>query len=76
MTYSQSDYENAHLAEMPANVRGEIFRQIRTEKGYSLEDLAETCGLTASEILAVEAGDVANPSYVARIAHALGLVAP
>ena len=50
MTYSQSDYENAHLAELPANVRGEIFRQIRTEKGYSLEDLAETCGLTASEI--------------------------
>ena len=76
MSYSREDYDPAKIAEWPAAIRGEIFTQLRTEKRYSVEDLAETCGLTAGEIVAIEAGNIPNPEYIPRVAHALGLTTP
>ena len=73
MPYSSGDFDPARLADWPAEVRGEKFKQLRTEKGYSVEDLAETCGLTANEITEIEAGNIPNPEYIPRVAHALGL---
>ena len=75
MSYSRDDYDPARLAEWPAEVRGEIFRQLRADKGYSIEDMAVTCGLTVGEITAIEAGNIPNPDYIHRVAHALGLIA-
>ena len=73
MSYSRNDHDPARVAEWPADVRGETFRHLRTDKGYSVEDLALTCGLTVSEITAIEAGGPASPDYIHRLAHALGL---
>jgi transcriptional regulator with XRE-family HTH domain len=74
MSYSRNDYDPAKVAEWPSDVRGEIFRQLRADKGYSVEDLAVTCGLTEAEILSIEAGDIPNSDYIPRVAHALGLL--
>jgi ribosome-binding protein aMBF1 (putative translation factor) len=43
----------------------------RLAKGWSLEDMAITTGLTIAEIKAVERGDVAPAHNVERIEHAL-----
>lgn len=48
-------------------------RTLREGAGYSVDDLAVTCGLTVAEIEAIEAGDVADPAHLRRIAAALGL---
>ncbi|MFI0848537.1 helix-turn-helix transcriptional regulator [Mesorhizobium sp. IMUNJ 23232] len=50
-----------------------IVRAIRESVGYSVEELALTCGLANAEILAMEAGTDADPGKLRRIAHALGL---
>lgn len=43
----------------------------RIARGYSIEDLAVTCGLATSEIASIENGDDADPSKLRRIASAL-----
>ncbi|TPJ57649.1 helix-turn-helix transcriptional regulator [Mesorhizobium sp. B2-6-1] len=48
-------------------------RAMRESLGYSLEDLAVTCGLAIDEIAEIEAGGNTDPSRLRRIAHALGL---
>jgi hypothetical protein len=48
-------------------------RAIRQAKGYSIEDLAVTCGLAIEEIAGIENGDDSDPSKLRRIASALGL---
>ncbi len=73
MTFSRDNYDAAQVADWPAEVRSDIFQQLRTEKGYSIEDLAVTCGLTVVEITEIEAGGIPNPDYIPRVAHALGL---
>jgi transcriptional regulator with XRE-family HTH domain len=50
-----------------------IFKEAREAKGYSIEDLAVTCGLTEDEIRDVELGNEAAPGYLRRVAAALGL---
>ncbi|PSS59985.1 XRE family transcriptional regulator [Ensifer sp. NM-2] len=44
----------------------------RKARGYSIEDLSVTCGLTINEIAKIESGDDADPSKLRRIALALG----
>jgi len=43
----------------------------RESAGYSIEDLAVTCGLANSEISAIEDGNDADPAKLRRIATAL-----
>lgn len=50
---------------------GSRVRAARQAVGYSIEDLAETCGLTSAEILAVEEGLEGEASQLKRIAQAL-----
>jgi len=48
-------------------------RQSRAARGYSLEDVAETCGLTVGEIEALEAAQDTDSRKLARVASAVGL---
>lgn len=50
---------------------GNRVRSARQSVGYSIEDLAETCGLTSAEILAIEEGFEADPGQLKRVAAAL-----
>ncbi|MEK1902722.1 MAG: helix-turn-helix transcriptional regulator, partial [Rhizobium sp.] len=43
----------------------------RSAVGYSIEDLAVTCGLANGEILEIENGESADPAKLRRIAAAL-----
>lgn len=45
--------------------------ELRRRRGYSLADLAETCGLTEQEIARIEAGEAVDVPYLQRIAAAL-----
>ena len=48
-------------------------RAMRETRGYSLEELSLTCGLSVGEIEDIENGRAADPSKLRRIASALGL---
>lgn len=48
-------------------------RQARVARGYSLEDVAETCGLTVEEIEAIETAQHMDSRKLARVAAAVGL---
>lgn len=48
-------------------------RQARAARGYSLEDVAETCGLTVDEIEALETAQDLDSRKLARVAAAVGL---
>ena len=50
-----------------------LVRAIRESVGYSIEDLAVACGLTADEITAIEVGNDDDPTRIRRIAGALGI---
>lgn len=50
---------------------GGAVRQSRQTKGYSVEDLSLTCGLTAAEITRIELGVDVDPARLRRIAAAL-----
>ena len=50
---------------------GNRVKQARSAAGYSLEDLAETCGLTIVEISRIEDGIEIDMQYLKRIASAL-----
>lgn len=45
---------------------------IREAMGYSIEDLAVTCGLAVDELTDMESGDIADDDKLRRIASALG----
>ncbi|WP_454576063.1 helix-turn-helix domain-containing protein [Mesorhizobium sp. PL10] len=48
-------------------------KAIRETKGYSIEELSLTCGLSTSEIADIESGKDIDPSKLRRIAAALQL---
>jgi transcriptional regulator with XRE-family HTH domain len=50
---------------------GSRVRSLRQSAGYSIEDLAETCGLTTAEITGIEEGLEADMAQLRRIAPAL-----
>lgn len=52
-------------------IAGGRVRSLRQSVGYSIEDLAETCGLTSAEITGIEEGLEADMSQLKRIAQAL-----
>ncbi len=50
---------------------GSKVRSIRQSVGYSIEDLAETCGLTSAEITGIEEGLEVDMGQLKRVAAAL-----
>ncbi len=63
----------------PSDSLADIGTRIRTTRGsfgYSVDDLAETVGLTVDEIAAIEAGTDADPTKIKRIASALKIELP
>ncbi|MDK1390065.1 helix-turn-helix domain-containing protein [Sinorhizobium sp. 7-81] len=50
---------------------GDAVRRSREAVGYSIEDLALTCGLTGTEITRIEIGADVDPAKLRRIAAAL-----
>ena len=55
---------------------GTRIRITRGSFGYSVDDLAETVGLTSDEIVAIEAGNDNDPAKIKRIASALKVELP
>jgi transcriptional regulator with XRE-family HTH domain len=58
------------------SVIGGRVRSIRQSVGYSIDDLAETCGLTSAEITGIEEGLEAEMGQLKRIAQALQVSVP
>ncbi len=54
---------------------GDTVRRSREANGYSIEDLAVTCGLTHAEITRIELGADVDPGRLRRIAAALQIPA-
>jgi len=64
------------LSEPLANEIGPDYttlRAMRETRGYSLEELSLTCGLSVEEIEDIENGKAADPAKLRRIASALRL---
>ncbi|WP_027143597.1 helix-turn-helix transcriptional regulator [Mesorhizobium sp. WSM3626] len=64
------------LSEPLANEIGPDYntlRAMRETRGYSLEALSLTCGLSVDEIEDIESGRAADPAKLRRIASALRL---
>lgn len=62
--------ETKATAVSAINVAAEV-KKAREAVGYSVDDLAVTCGLVATEISEIENGDNADPAKLKRIAAAL-----
>jgi transcriptional regulator with XRE-family HTH domain len=68
MSISISDFDQASAISTGAGAK---VKAAREAAGYSIEDLAVTCGLANSEISAIEEGIDADPAKLRRIAPAL-----
>jgi DNA-binding XRE family transcriptional regulator len=67
------------LKSSESGIFADVGTRIRTTRGsfgYSIDDLAETCGLTSDEIVAIEAGNGNDPIKIKRIASALKVELP
>jgi transcriptional regulator with XRE-family HTH domain len=69
ISLNHSDQPQIHVGDL-LNV-GNRVRKIRLAAGYSLEDLAVTCGLTSAEITRIEDGIEIDMQHLRRIAPAL-----
>lgn len=58
-------------AQSPATRALYSAAELRRQRGYTLTDLAETCGLTESELARLEAGEDVTLPYLKRVAAAL-----
>jgi transcriptional regulator with XRE-family HTH domain len=68
MTLSQTNFDQSRPVS-PA----ETIAEGRRASGYSLEELAITCGLTVSELQAIESGVDQDAGRLRRVASALKL---
>lgn len=75
MTISINTTDTAGGVATPPAGLGEAVRRFREASGYSLEDLAVTCGLTDVEISRIETGEDIDPGRVKRVAAALQIPA-
>lgn len=73
MSNTGKDYTLPEPVAAAVRAGTNIVRAIRESVGYSVEELALTCGLATGEISAIEAGDDTDPARLRRIASALGL---
>jgi ribosome-binding protein aMBF1 (putative translation factor) len=70
-------FGNIEDSDVPARVHatlGDAIRSARLKTGYSIEQLAVTCGLTEFEIAKIEAGRLDDERLVVRISRALKIV--
>ncbi|NLS02449.1 helix-turn-helix transcriptional regulator [Rhizobium sp. P32RR-XVIII] len=70
MSISLKNLDESKATVSAINVAAEV-RKAREAVGYSVDDLAETCGLVESEIIDIENGKDADPAKLKRIAAAL-----
>ncbi len=68
MTISQTNFDSAQSISVATAIA-----DARHEAGYSLDDLAITCGLTIAELEAIENGSDLDPARLQRVASALKL---
>jgi transcriptional regulator with XRE-family HTH domain len=71
MTISLKRMDELDQDAADASSVGGRIRSIRQTVGYSIDNLAETCGLTGQEITDIEDGQDADPARLKRIAAAL-----
>ncbi|MCV9962245.1 helix-turn-helix domain-containing protein [Pararhizobium sp. BT-229] len=75
MTTSINKLDDSSMASAPLIEIGDAVRRSREAAGYSVEDLAVTCGLTDVEIARIEIGADVDPGRLRRIATALQMPA-
>jgi hypothetical protein len=73
MTVSINNFDASTVGASAHVDIGDAVRRSRQAIGYSVDDLALTCGLTDVEITAIELGADADPGKLRRIAAALQL---
>ncbi len=67
------EINTSETSKITSTTRGSAVRSIRESFGYSLDDLAVTCGLTTSDITKIESGEETDETLFRRIASALNL---
>ena len=75
MSISISKFTPAEL-DVTSDDAASRIRIARASVGYSVDDLAVTCGLTSEEIEALEAGTDSDPARLKRVAAALQVELP
>jgi transcriptional regulator with XRE-family HTH domain len=75
MTISINNADVSGNVGMPPVDIGDAVKRFREASGYSVEDLAVTCGLTDVEISRIETGEDLDPGRIKRIAAALQMPA-
>jgi transcriptional regulator with XRE-family HTH domain len=73
MPHPFANIEDSNVPVQLSTHIGDAVNIARQRAGYSIEQLAVTCGLTEIEIAKVEAGREADERLVRRIARALKL---
>lgn len=75
MTISINNADVSGNVGMPPVDIGDAVKRFREASGYSVEDLAVTCGLTDVEISRIETGEDLDPGRIKRVAAALQMPA-
>jgi transcriptional regulator with XRE-family HTH domain len=73
MSISLSNLDKSNAQPIPSVNIAAVIKSAREAIGYSIDDLAVTCGLLVVEIQEVESGEDADPAKLKRIAAALQL---
>ena len=71
MSIAINNFDNLGHGAIAGGTVASRVKAYRESAGYSIEDLAVTCGLANSEIAAIEDGSDADPAKLRRIAAAL-----
>ncbi|KQV32225.1 XRE family transcriptional regulator [Rhizobium sp. Root1203] len=71
MSISLNNLDKSNVEAVSAIHASAAIRAAREAIGYSVDDLAVTCGLLVSEIQEVENGEDTDPAKLKRIAAAL-----
>jgi transcriptional regulator with XRE-family HTH domain len=72
MSISLNNFEHSGVDTVSVSI-GDSVKAAREAVGYSIEDLAVTCGLANLELTEIEDGRDADPAKLKRIASALQL---
>ncbi|MBB5574601.1 MULTISPECIES: helix-turn-helix domain-containing protein [Rhizobium] len=73
MSISLNNFNEVQTEPVQADDVAARVKAARETVGYSIEDLAVTCGLANEEIVHIEDGDDIDPAKLRRIAAALQL---
>lgn len=71
MSIAVNNFDTLGLGAIAGGTVASRVKAYRESAGYSIEDLAVTCGLANSELTAIEDGNDADPAKLRRIAAAL-----